>query len=146
MRRSEPAASAPAVRRARTFLSRTGPTVSRKSYLGERSGSTAATVTRMAKLLDEREMHAALAELAHWEARDNALFRAVQAPAFRDGIRLVDEVAAVADQLDHHPDIDIRWTTVSFSLSTHSAGGITAKDIDLAARIDGIVDRLVPPA
>ena len=100
----------------------------------------------MVKLLDERELHAALAELPHWEARDNTLFRAVQAPSFRDGIQLVDEVAVAADQLDHHPDIDIRWTTVSFSLSTHSAGGITAKDIDLAARVDGIVNRLVPPA
>ena len=87
-----------------------------------------------------------MANRPHWEVRDNALFRAVQAPTFRDGIRLVDEVADVAEELNHHPDIDIRWTTVSFSLSTHSAGGITGKDVDLAGRIDAIVDRLVQPA
>jgi 4a-hydroxytetrahydrobiopterin dehydratase len=100
----------------------------------------------MAKVLGDQELHAAMAQRPHWEVRDNAMFRAVQAPTFLDGIRLVDEVAGVSERIDHHPDIDIRWTTVSFSLGTHSAGGITAKDIDLAGRIDAIVDRLVQPA
>ena len=98
------------------------------------------------KLLDERELHSVLAELPHWEVRNKALFRAVKAPTFLAGIQLVTDVAQVAERLDHHPDIDIRWTTVSFSLSTHSAGGITAKDVDLAGRIDAMVDRLVQPA
>ena len=100
----------------------------------------------MARLLAGEDLHAAMADRPHWEVRDNALFRAVQAPTFLDGVRLVDQVAVVAEQLDHHPDIDIRWTTVSFTLCTHAAGGITAKDIDLAGRIDAIVDRLVQPA
>ena len=96
----------------------------------------------MARLLADQDLHAAMADLPHWEVPDKALFRAVQSPTFRDGVRLVDQVAVVSEQLDHHPDIDTRWTTVSFTLCTHSAGGITAKDIDLAGRIDAIVDRL----
>ena len=53
-----------------------------------------------------------------------------------------DEVeAALADEIDHHPDIDIRWTTVTFALSTHSAGGVTERDLELARRIDEIVER-----
>ncbi len=45
-------------------------------------------------------------------------------------------VAGTAEAMDHHPDIDIRWRTLRFVLSTHSAGGLTALDLDLAARID----------
>jgi 4a-hydroxytetrahydrobiopterin dehydratase len=52
----------------------------------------------------------------------------------------VQQVAEVAEDLDHHPDIDIRWTTVTFTLSTHSAGGLTAKDLRLATDIDRLVD------
>jgi 4a-hydroxytetrahydrobiopterin dehydratase len=99
----------------------------------------------MAQLLSDTDLHAAMAERPHWEARDSALVRAVQAPTYRDGIRLVDAVADVADKIDHHPDIDIRWTTVTFMLSTHSEGGITTKDVDLAGRIDALVDATVPP-
>ena len=52
---------------------------------------------------------------------------------------MVDRVAEVAEELDHHPDIDIRWRTLTFACATHSAGGVTAKDLTLAARIDEIV-------
>ena len=54
-------------------------------------------------------------------------------------IRLVQHVAQVAEESDHHPDIDIRYTTLTFTLSTHSAGGVTAKDLELAGRIDRLV-------
>jgi len=99
----------------------------------------------MQALLNETELHAAMAERPHWETRHSALSRTVQAPSFMTGIRLVEAVAEEAEGIDHHPDIDIRWTTVTFRLSTHSAGGITAKDVDLAGRIDALVDKLVPP-
>ncbi len=48
----------------------------------------------------------------------------------------MDRVAAAADALDHHPDIDIRYTTITLVLSTHSAGGLTRKDFELAERIE----------
>jgi 4a-hydroxytetrahydrobiopterin dehydratase len=57
------------------------------------------------------------------------------------GIRIVDDVAVVAEALDHHPDVDIRWRNVTFSLSTHSRGGVTDRDVELARRIDGIAER-----
>jgi 4a-hydroxytetrahydrobiopterin dehydratase len=73
-----------------------------------------------------------------WQREDDSLVRAIQAPTFPDGINLVSRVADVAEQRNHHPDIDIRWRTVTFRLSTHSAGGITEADLDLAATIDGL--------
>lgn len=106
--------------------------------------SDTATVDCMAKLLSEAELHVAMAERPHWEVRGSALLRAVQAPTYRDGIRLVAAVADVAEQIDHHPDIDIRWTTVTFMLSTHTEGGVTVKDVDLAGRIDRVVDEITP--
>jgi 4a-hydroxytetrahydrobiopterin dehydratase len=62
----------------------------------------------------------------------------VKAASFAAGIRLVDAVAQVAEVMDHHPDIDIRWTTISFTCSTHSAGGVTELDVELARRIDDL--------
>ena len=56
-----------------------------------------------------------------------------------DGIALVQQVAEAAEAADHHPDIDIRWRTVTFRLVTHSAGGVTAKDIGLARTIDTMI-------
>ncbi|MDP9444297.1 MAG: 4a-hydroxytetrahydrobiopterin dehydratase [Actinomycetota bacterium] len=97
----------------------------------------------MAHVMRDQDIHAALAERPHWELRDNALVRAVQAPDFMTGIRLVHEVAGTAEELNHHPDIDIRWTTVTFVLSTHSEGGVTSADFALAERIDEAVDRTV---
>lgn len=53
-----------------------------------------------------------------------------------DGIAFVNRVAEIAEEKNHHPDIDIRWTTVKTMLSTHSEGGVTDKDIELAKAID----------
>ena len=57
-------------------------------------------------------------------------------PISSAGIALVDAVAVAAEAAGHHPDIDIRWRDVLFVLATHSEGGVTAKDIELAAQID----------
>jgi 4a-hydroxytetrahydrobiopterin dehydratase len=93
----------------------------------------------MAELLSSDEIEAALAELTDWAHEGDAIRRDVTASSFADGIALVDRVAAVADARDHHPDIDIRWTTVTFRLSTHSAGGLTRNDVDMAREIDRLV-------
>ncbi len=89
----------------------------------------------MAKLT-AAEIAAALAGLTGWERRGDAIVKSWTFPTFAEGIRFVDRVAVEADQADHHPDIDVRWTTVTMSLSTHSAGGLTAKDFDLAVVIE----------
>jgi 4a-hydroxytetrahydrobiopterin dehydratase len=91
----------------------------------------------VAELLSDDQINAALRDrLPDWQVEVDTLVRAVEADSFAEGIRLVDAVAEAADRRDHHPDIDIRWTTVTFRLSTHSDGGLTHKDVDLAAEID----------
>lgn len=58
---------------------------------------------------------------------------------FPSAVAAVAEVAALAEGMDHHPDIDIRWRTVTFRCSTHSAGGLTELDVALAQAIDGVI-------
>lgn len=94
----------------------------------------------MAVLTDE-QVEAALRDLDGWERSDGALRRSIKFPAFLDGIEAVRRVAEHAEAQDHHPDIDIRWRTVTFALVTHSEGGITEKDAQMAADINGIVER-----
>jgi 4a-hydroxytetrahydrobiopterin dehydratase len=94
----------------------------------------------MAVLSDE-DVDAALPGLDGWERVGNALRRSMKFPAFLAGIEAVRRVAEAAEAADHHPDIDIRWRTVTFTLSTHSEGGITQKDLALAQQIDEIVGR-----
>jgi 4a-hydroxytetrahydrobiopterin dehydratase len=93
-------------------------------------------------VLSEGEVSQALErDLPDWQAGDGgkALVREVRAGSFLDGIALVQRVAQEAEVADHHPDIDIRYTTLTFTLSTHSAGGVTGKDLKLAAAIDRLV-------
>ena len=92
----------------------------------------------MAVLTDE-QVDATLPDLDGWERADGALRRSVKFPNFLAGVDVVRRVAEHAETEDHHPDIDIRWRTVTFALVTHSAGGITEKDIAMARDIDGII-------
>ncbi|MGZ4436967.1 MAG: 4a-hydroxytetrahydrobiopterin dehydratase [Nocardioidaceae bacterium] len=88
-------------------------------------------------LLEPDEVDRALAtDLPQWTRDGDKIWRNVTAPTFLDGIALIVQVARAAEEADHHPDIDVRWTTVTFTLSTHSEGGITEKDLALAAAID----------
>ncbi|WP_280400626.1 4a-hydroxytetrahydrobiopterin dehydratase [Nocardia carnea] len=87
-------------------------------------------------LLTESEITAALDSLSAWSRTGEAITRTVEAPTFLAGIDLVQRVAEAAETANHHPDIDIRWRKVTFTLSTHSAGGLTALDVALAREID----------
>lgn len=90
----------------------------------------------MAELLSDADIDTALANLPHWRRDGDALTRTVESASFPAAITLVDRVAEVAESMNHHPDMDIRWRKVRYSLSTHSAGGITQSDLELARRID----------
>lgn len=90
----------------------------------------------MASTLSDIEIQRALGARPGWTRRNNSLARTFEFPTFAAGIAFVNRVAKVADKMDHHPDVDIRYTKISFSLSTHSAGGITSKDFALAESID----------
>jgi len=89
----------------------------------------------MPDLLDTAAVNSALANLPGWERDGDALVRTAALPSFPAAIAVVDRVAVVAEERDHHPDIDIRWRTLTFRCSSHSAGGITALDVALAAAI-----------
>jgi 4a-hydroxytetrahydrobiopterin dehydratase len=74
-----------------------------------------------------------------WERSDDVLVRTVRREDFAQALAAVNAIGALAEAADHHPDIDIRWNTVTLRLSTHSAGGITDLDLALAAQIDAEV-------
>lgn len=88
--------------------------------------------------LSDLEIQRSLGTLSGWSRRGDALVKTFTFPRFGDGIAFVARAAGMADAMDHHPDIDIRYTKVTFTLSTHSAGGITQLDLDLAAKIEGV--------
>lgn len=90
-------------------------------------------------LLTDDQVDAALTGLAGWERADGALRRSIKFDSFLAGIDAVRRVAERAEEADHHPDIDIRWRTVTFALVTHSEGGITDKDVGMAAEINRIL-------
>jgi len=74
-----------------------------------------------------------------WTQTDNALTRTIQRTDFVEALALVLEIGKLAEAANHHPDIDIRYRTVHLSLSTHDAGHqVTAKDFDLAQKINGL--------
>ena len=93
----------------------------------------------MAELLSMEDVAASIAELDDWSGDTNAITRTAKLPTFLGAIGVVDRVAVVAEEMDHHPDIDIRWRKLTFTCATHSAGGVTTNDIALARRIDEIV-------
>ena len=90
-------------------------------------------------MLTDEQVDAAARDLDGWERADGALRRSVKFGSFLDGIDAVRRVAEHAERKDHHPDIDIRWRTVTFALVTHSEGGITDKDVQMAREIDEIL-------
>jgi 4a-hydroxytetrahydrobiopterin dehydratase len=96
----------------------------------------------VAEILGPGEIAQRLSELDGWHGDVAGIVRSVEMPTFMTGIAAIDQVAQVAEELDHHPDIDIRWRTVTFTCSTHSAGGVTSRDFALAKRIDEIIKGL----
>lgn len=85
--------------------------------------------------LDDATITAALGQL-DWQREGGHLVKVVKRGSFAKALAYVNEVGNLAEHADHHPDIDIRWDTVTLRLSTHSAGGLTHKDLDLATAID----------
>lgn len=88
-------------------------------------------------LLGDEEISAALQRL-DWERDGDSLVRTVERKNFAEAMEFVNGVAQLAEGANHHPDIDIRWNKVTLRLSTHTEGGITEKDTQLAAGIDDL--------
>ena len=97
----------------------------------------------MSQLLTDDEVTAQLAELPDWKRADGddpAITAAYKLDDFVGAMTFVNQVGAAAEEMNHHPDIDIRWDTVTLVLSTHSEGGLTAADFDLAAKIARLIE------
>ena len=92
----------------------------------------------MSRLSDE-SISAGLPDLPGWALVGSAIEKTFELPAFPDAIAFVVSVGFLAEQADHHPDIDIRWRTVRVLLTTHDAGGLTDKDLALAHQIEGVL-------
>jgi 4a-hydroxytetrahydrobiopterin dehydratase len=89
----------------------------------------------VAKLSDE-EVREGLSTLPDWEREGDAIIKEYRFAGFGDAIAFVVRVAFRAENANHHPDLDVRYNRVRVALSTHSDGGITAKDLALAAEVD----------
>jgi 4a-hydroxytetrahydrobiopterin dehydratase len=93
----------------------------------------------MTQLLNDSAVDQALGTVPEWRREDDSIVRTAELASFPAAIEAVDRVAVLAEAADHHPDIDIRWRTLTFRLSTHSAGGLTDRDFALAKQIDEVL-------
>lgn len=92
-------------------------------------------------LLSKKDINRKLQPLTHWELTDNQITRNYVHLNWVEAIRFVSEVAELAEDLDHHPDILIHsWNNVAVTLSTHSEGGLTDKDFRLAEKIEDLFE------
>ena len=94
----------------------------------------------MAKLTPQ-QIKAALPKVKSWKKKGASVTRQFEFQDFVVAMKFVNQVARVAEAAAHHPDIDIRWNKVTLTLATHSEGGLTQKDFDLAQKIDGLAAR-----
>lgn len=91
-------------------------------------------------LLSEAEIEEGLADLSGWERRGDAIEKKFERGDFAGSVRFVDALAAPAEEMNHHPDLAISWDTVTVTITTHSAGGLTANDLQLAGKIDAVAE------
>jgi 4a-hydroxytetrahydrobiopterin dehydratase len=89
-------------------------------------------------LLSDSEVEAKLAELDGWQRAGAAIAKEFERGDFVGSVRFVDALVGPAEALGHHPDLEISWATVKVTISTHSEGGLTGADFELAAKIDAL--------
>ena len=88
--------------------------------------------------LSVSQIKSALAGVPQWRKNNATIARTFRFKDFPAAIKFVDAVAELAEQAQHHPDIDIRWNQVTLTLTTHDAGGLTKKDFVLARKFDDV--------
>ena len=88
-------------------------------------------------VLQKRDVDTRLDDLSGWKRHGDEIRRKYEFAGFTEAMAFVNRVASLAEAADHHPDIEINYNRVKLALSTHSEGGITEKDLDLARQIDG---------
>ena len=93
----------------------------------------------------EAEIRTKLAGLPRWEHREGALRRTFETDGWRGSMLVANAIAFICEAADHHADLLVTWPSVGVALSTHDAGGITAKDFEVAERIEREVTWMPPP-
>jgi 4a-hydroxytetrahydrobiopterin dehydratase len=88
------------------------------------------------ELLSEEEIASRLAELDGWSREGEAIVKTFERGDFVGSVRFVGTIVVPAEEMGHHPDLEISWDKVTVTITTHSAGGLTANDFKLAKRID----------
>jgi 4a-hydroxytetrahydrobiopterin dehydratase len=91
----------------------------------------------MARLSDE-EIEERLSGLDGWERAGDAIRRSFKLDDFKGSVDFVNRLTPAAEEMNHHPDLEISWNTVTVTITTHSEGGLTAGDFELAGKIDGL--------
>jgi 4a-hydroxytetrahydrobiopterin dehydratase len=89
-------------------------------------------------LLDDAEVEAKLAQLPGWSRAGDAIEKTFERGDFVGAVKFVDSLVEPAEAMGHHPDLEISWSEVKVSLSTHSEGGLTGNDFELAAQIEAL--------
>lgn len=89
-------------------------------------------------LLSDGEIEARLAELDGWERAGEAIAKTFERGDFVGSVRFVGSIVEPAEAMGHHPDLEISWDKVTVTISTHSEGGLTGNDFELAAKIDAL--------
>jgi 4a-hydroxytetrahydrobiopterin dehydratase len=94
----------------------------------------------MPDLISKDDLKRVLRRIPEWEVEDKALTRSFEFDDFQDAVDFVVGVSEVVADIDHHPDVNIRYGKVTLFLTTHSKGGITDADIEVAQMVDNLVD------
>ncbi len=91
------------------------------------------------KALTKQEIKDRLVDFQDWEYHENAIHTSIEFRDFKDAFSVMTRIAFEAEKMNHHPDWSNVYNSLSISLSTHDAGGVTEKDFELAAIIDSLV-------
>jgi 4a-hydroxytetrahydrobiopterin dehydratase len=89
-------------------------------------------------LLERDEIDRRIRELEGWDLEGNAIVKQFKRGDFSGSVELVKRIEPVANEMNHHPDLSISWETVTVMVTTHSEGGLTASDFELAERVDAL--------
>ncbi len=92
----------------------------------------------MAELLNDQEIEARLAELESWRREGEVIVKTFDHGDFVGSVEFVNKLVEPAEDMGHHPDLSISWNEVRVTITTHSEGGLTANDFELAKRIDAL--------
>jgi len=94
----------------------------------------------MAALVAQSDIKGMMKRIPEWETDKKSIERTFEFDDFAQAVDFVNAVAEIAEEEDHHPDIDIRWNRVRLVLSTHSEGGLTSRDFQVAEKLDTLAE------